>query len=116
MLKDKLEVSNEIHASGPFSDIRAGTYNGTKVAVKTLRVSRRDDPNNIRKVRKRGWSPRLASSLIHSVPGIFQTGHSLELFIPPQRLGASRCSVGHEQGTIHHCLKVDGMWQHNGLH
>ncbi|KAF9647913.1 kinase-like protein [Thelephora ganbajun] len=49
IIKEKLEVSNEIHASGPSSDIRTSTYNGTRVAVKTLRVSCRDDLNKIRK-------------------------------------------------------------------
>ena len=51
MITDKIEVSNEILASGGFSDIRTGPYLGALVAVKTVRVAEQDDFMKIREVR-----------------------------------------------------------------
>ena len=50
MITDKIEVSNEILASGGFADVRKGTYLGALVAVKTMRVGEGDDLMRIRKV------------------------------------------------------------------
>ena len=50
MITDKIEVSDTILASGGFADIGHGTYMGSLVAVKTMRVSPQDDFLKIRKV------------------------------------------------------------------
>ena len=50
MITDKIEVSDTILESGGFADIRRGTYMGSLVAVKTMRVSPQDDFLKIRKV------------------------------------------------------------------
>ena len=42
MITDKIEVSDNILASGGFSDVRTGTYLGALVAVKTMRVEEQD--------------------------------------------------------------------------
>ena len=50
MITDRVEISDTILASGGFADIRRGTYMGSLVAVKTMRVSPQDDFLKIRKV------------------------------------------------------------------
>jgi len=45
-----IEVSDQIHPSGGFGDIRTGRYMGRFVAVKTLKVAAQDDCLEIRKV------------------------------------------------------------------
>ena len=49
IITKKIEVSDEILASGGFADIRRGTYMGHLVAVKTMRVAPIDDFLKIRK-------------------------------------------------------------------
>jgi len=49
-ITEKVEVSDEILASGGFADLRSGSYGGHLVAMKTFRVSARDDFVKIRKV------------------------------------------------------------------
>ena len=50
MIKEKMEVSDEMIISDGFGDVRSGTYMGTPVAVKTVRVAAKDDLQKIRKV------------------------------------------------------------------
>ena len=50
IITERIEVSDEVFASGGFADIRRGTYMGHLVAVKTLRVAKQDDCLEIRKV------------------------------------------------------------------
>jgi len=50
MITEGIDVSGEIFVSGGFADIRAGTYGGHLVAVKTMRVAKQDDLLKIRKV------------------------------------------------------------------
>jgi len=45
-----IEVSDEVLSSSGFADIRSGTYMKRHVAVKTLRVTAKDDFLKIRKV------------------------------------------------------------------
>ena len=45
-----IEVADELLASGGFADLRSGTYGEHLVAIKTLRVTARDDYVKIRKV------------------------------------------------------------------
>ena len=47
---DKIEVSDNIVASGGFTNIRTGSYLGALVAVKTMKVDERDGFMKIRKV------------------------------------------------------------------
>jgi hypothetical protein len=51
VIREKVEVGEEILVSGGFSDIRCGTYKGYPVAVKPLRIAKTDDLMKIRKVR-----------------------------------------------------------------
>jgi len=46
----RIEVSDELLASSGFADLRSGMYRGHLVAIKTLRVTARDDFVKIRKV------------------------------------------------------------------
>jgi len=46
-----IEVSDELLASSGSVDLKTGTYRGRPVAVKTLRVTARDDFVKISKVR-----------------------------------------------------------------
>ena len=50
VITEKIEAQTRIHASGGFADIRQGSYMGHLVAMKTLRVAKRDDAPKIRKV------------------------------------------------------------------
>ena len=50
MIKEKMEVSDEIIISGGFGDVRSGTYMDAPVAVKAVRVAAKDDLQKIRKV------------------------------------------------------------------
>ena len=50
-IADKIEVSNDILASGGFADVRKGTHLNTLVAVKTMRIDEQDGFMKIRKVR-----------------------------------------------------------------
>ena len=50
MITDKIEVSDNILASGGFADVRTGTHLGVVVAVKTMRVDEQDYFMKIRKV------------------------------------------------------------------
>ena len=59
MIKEKLEVSGEVLASGGFADIRREMYMGQPVAVKTMRVTQEDDFLKIRKVRINDILPAL---------------------------------------------------------
>ena len=51
MIEEKLDVSDQFFASGPYADVRRGRYEGHYVAVRTLRVGGGDDIRKIRKVR-----------------------------------------------------------------
>ena len=50
MITDKVEVEDNIPASGGFADVRVGTYLGDLVAVKAMRVDERDGSMKRRKV------------------------------------------------------------------
>ena len=50
MIKDGLEVSDGIIASGGFGDIRSGVYRGRPIAVKTAKVTGQEKLRQIRKV------------------------------------------------------------------
>ena len=49
-ITDNIDVEEGILALGGFADVRCGTYQGCRVAVKTLRVSEYDNVEKIRKV------------------------------------------------------------------
>lgn len=50
MITGKIEVEDEILASGGYSDVRCGTYKGRRVAVRTLRVTAKDNVSKLRNV------------------------------------------------------------------
>jgi hypothetical protein len=51
MITEEIKVSHRVRPSGWFADLRTGTYKGSAVAVKVLRVAPEDDPSKIREVR-----------------------------------------------------------------
>jgi hypothetical protein len=50
IITERIEVEDKILASGGFADVRCGRCMGHLVAVKTLRVAKKDDLLKIRKV------------------------------------------------------------------
>jgi len=50
MIIEEVRVSDEMLPSGRFSDVGTGTYEGCLVAMRTMRVGRRDDFRKIGKV------------------------------------------------------------------
>jgi len=58
MITEKIEVEDQILASGGFADVRIGKYMGHLVAVKTMRLAEQDDSLKIRKVSVRCFSSR----------------------------------------------------------
>jgi len=50
MITEKIKDLDDIHTFGVFGDVRAGTHNGLRVAVKTARVLWSEDLERIRKV------------------------------------------------------------------
>lgn len=50
MITEKIEVEDQILASGGFSDVKRGNYRGHLVAVRALRVTVQDNVSTIRKV------------------------------------------------------------------
>jgi len=50
IITKRIQVQDEILASGGFSDVRSGSMMGRRVAVRTLRVSMHDDIQRIRNV------------------------------------------------------------------
>jgi len=60
----KIQVSDKLHASNGFADLRSGTYGERLVAIKTLRITARDDYVKIRKVSLNVGHPGHALSTI----------------------------------------------------
>ena len=63
-IEGRIDVSDELHASSGFADVRSGTYRGHLVAIKTLRVTARDDFVKIRKVRIKVDHPGCGLSIV----------------------------------------------------
>ena len=81
---EKIEVLDEILASGGFSDVRRGMYHDHPIAVKTVRVAPRANLQRIRKVSIRVGHP--VCGLDYSIPAILQGSHPMELSVPSERL------------------------------
>ena len=54
VIKEKLDVSDQVLASGGSADVRRGRYMGHLIAVKTVKVSNHDDLLEKRKVSRNG--------------------------------------------------------------
>ena len=54
IITEGIEVSDELHPSGGYADVRAGTYKGCLVVMKTMRLTKQDDSREIRKVSVNG--------------------------------------------------------------
>jgi len=63
-IMEKIEVAEELLASSGFADLRSGMYGEHLVAIKTLRVTGRDDYVKIRKVSTNDCHPGHAISII----------------------------------------------------
>ena len=70
ILTERIEVSDEVVASGGSADIRTGRYMEHLVAVKTIRFSEQDDIRKVRKVSMRVLLPYLRRHLNYSPPAI----------------------------------------------
>jgi len=55
MITEKIEVEDQILASGGFADTRIGNYMGHLVAVKTMKLAGQDDSLKIKKVSLGGF-------------------------------------------------------------
>ena len=88
----RIDIADELLASSGFADLRSGTYRGRFVAIKTLRVTSRDDFVKIRKV---------------SINGIFAPSCCAVSIIPLQRF----CKEVVLWGTFSHpnILKLVGV-------
>ena len=98
MITEKIEVSNEILASGGFADVRKGTYLNTLVAVKTMRVDEQDVSMRLREVRiYRCFFFQIfgRDSDVRS-PAILRRGRALEYPFPPEHLETRWGSGRHE--------------------
>ena len=84
MIKEKIEVSDDILAFGGFGDVRRGTYHGHLVAVKTARVAAWYNLWETRKVS--ADISYLARGPDYSSPAVFQRSHPLEHAVPSERL------------------------------
>ena len=71
MITDKIDVSNEILASGGFADVRKGTYMGALVAVKTMRIDEQDGFMKLRKVRTYRCFFNYLDAILTAVPQQF---------------------------------------------
>jgi len=113
MIKEKIEVSDEILAAGGFADVRRGTYHGHLVAVKTARMTTRANIQRIRKVSIDVGHP--VHSLNYPAPAILQGSHPLEHVVPSKHL--ETCwSLQRVERATHYSIRVDGARDHHGLH
>jgi len=113
-ITEKIEFSDEVLAFGGFGDIRSGTYNGSVVAFKSMRVATLDNFLKIRKVSV--GIDHLERDLSHPYPAILQGGRTLGKVIPSERLEASWGLGRYGERTVRHCGRVDGAREHRGLH
>ena len=119
IITEKIEVLDGILASGGFADVRCGKYTGRLVAMKTMRVPEHGDFLKVRKVSiddifRVAWNA--VSILNHPSPAILQGSRSLEHVIPSEHLETCWGSGRHGERTIRHCIRVDGAWEHHGVH
>ena len=117
IITEKVEVEDKVLASGGFADVRRGTYMGHLVAVKALRVAEQDDFVTIRKVSSADIFPiRLERGLDRPSPAILQGGCSLGDSISSKRLEVCWGSRGYGERAIRHRVRMDGAWEHHGVH
>ena len=116
VIPGRIEVSSEIPASGGFADVRSGKFMGHLVMVKTMRIAKPDDLSKIRKVSIKSTFSTICDGLNRSATEILQDCRSLELAIPPKHPEARRGSGGHGERTVRYCVRVDGPWEHHGVH
>ena len=66
MLTERIEVSDQIIAPGGFADVRTEVFKGRVVAVKTTRVTERDNFPKIKKVKTNDIFCHLGHGFNHS--------------------------------------------------
>lgn len=114
VVEEKIEVQDMILASGGFADVRCGSFMGRLVAVKTARITPRDDLQRIRKV---GVDvSHSGCCLNHFIPAILQGGRPLEYAVPSERHEFGWSLRGHEERTIRHRVGVDAAREYHGVH
>ena len=115
MITENIDVGGGILASGGFADVRCGTYLGHRVAVKTLRVTEKDDMVKIRKVSISAiFSADRRTELF--LPAILQRSHPLEHIEPSECVEACWCSGGHGDGKVRSRVRVDGARKHHRVY
>ena len=70
VVKEKIELSNNVVASGGFGDVRRGRYKDGLVAVKTAKVKPQANREKIRKVSIRAFHTHLWRGLSNPAPAI----------------------------------------------
>jgi len=133
-MKGKHEVSEVVHASGGFGDVRPQQYMGRCVAVKTAKVIGTDDVQKmkkmtgvrrekklqeIQKTRKVSIGSVLAptwGSLNRPPLEVLQGSRSLKHTIPSEHPETCRSSGGPRNRAICHRFRVDGSRHHHGVH
>ena len=89
-------ISDRLLACGGFADVRTGMYMGHLVAVKTMRVAKRDNYLRLRKVGVEDiLSVHFGCDSDYLSPAILQRSCSLEYVVPSERLETRWGSGGH---------------------
>lgn len=109
MTTGEIEVADEIFAFGGFGDVRDGKYKGDRVSIKTAMIPSQKDLEKTRKVRideifvptRRAVSTVQLQRFYREV-ALWSTLSHLNILGPGQR----------GETAIHHCVRVDGGWEH----
>lgn len=114
IIAEKIDVSDEILASSVLADLRSGTYNEHRVAVKTMRVTAQDDFVKIRKVSVNVGHPGHGPN--NSAPEILQGGRPLEHALASECYKTCWSLWRHGERAIRHRVRVDVEREYHGVH
>jgi len=133
-MKEKHKVSEVVHASGGFGDVRPQQYMGRRVAVNTAKVIGTDDLQKMKKMTRARREKKLQEiqktrkvsiggvlaptwgSLNRPPLEVLQGSRSLEHTIPSEHPETCRGSGGPRNRAICHRFRVDGSRHHHGVH
>ena len=113
-IQGKIEVLDGILASSRFADLRSGTCEGRRIAVKAIRVTAQDDFMTLRKVSINVGHP--GDCLNNPIPAILQgsrtVGHTISPEHPGARWGSGRPGETATRGRV----GLDGTWEYYRVH